>query len=51
MTVFKHKDRTKKKKGLWAYEFQYLGERKKKSGFITQPEAEAEAAEAAEKEK
>ncbi|MBT2217860.1 site-specific integrase [Virgibacillus dakarensis] len=49
MTVKKHKDRKLKDKGLWYFEFQFMGERRKKSGFFTKPEAEA--AEAAEKEK
>jgi len=49
MVVYKNKDRKVKKKGLWAYEFQFMGERRKKSGFVT--EAEADRAEAQEKEK
>lgn len=43
-----HKDR-KKKRGIYYYEFQYLGERRKKSGFHTK--AEASRAEQIEKEK
>lgn len=49
MPAHKHKDRKKKGDLLWYYEFQYRGIRKKQSGFKRKEDAEA--AEAAEKEK
>lgn len=49
MPTKKHKDRKKKGDLLWYYEFQYKGIRRKQSGFLNRPEAEA--AEAKEKEK
>src|SRR5690625_2560167 len=48
MPVHRHKDR-KRKRHLYYYEFQFLGERRKKSGFLTRDEAGR--AELAEKEK
>lgn len=48
MPVYKHKNR-KKTNYLWYYEFQFMGERRKRSGFRTK--AEAERAEANEKER
>ncbi|WP_214738121.1 tyrosine-type recombinase/integrase [Exiguobacterium sp. s162] len=48
MAIGSHKDR-KKKKGIYYFEFQYLGERRKKSGFHTK--AEAARAEQLEREK